>query len=183
MSKPWLGLLLALPAAAQSGGFHREYLEELKVTSGHVLQLARAMPAEKYSWRPAAGVRSVGEVYMHIATGNYLLLDFAGVPLPKEYYQPVSVQGDQRGMAIVRQDLQLEKSVTDKARVVEMLDGSLEAVRAAFPEAPFEKPVRFFGHDVTVRAIYLRILAHLNEHYGQSIAYARMNGVVPPGSK
>jgi hypothetical protein len=29
----------------------------------------------------------------------------------------------------------------------------------------------------------MRILVHMHEHLGQSIAYARMNGITPPWSK
>jgi uncharacterized damage-inducible protein DinB len=50
-------------------------------------------------------------------------------------------------------------------------------------EASLNAPADFFGTKTTVRAIYLRILVHNNEHMGQSVAYARMNGVVPPWSQ
>ena len=39
-----------------------------------------------------------------------------------------------------------------------------------------------FGNDNTERAAFMMALNHLHEHLGQSVAYARMNGVVPPWS-
>lgn len=39
------------------------------------------------------------------------------------------------------------------------------------------------GRDATVDGVYLRILVHANEHMGQLVAYARMNGIVPPWSR
>jgi len=70
--------------------------------------------------------------------------------------------------------------------VMRMLMSSLGEVRDRFSQltsAELERPADFFGEKTTVRGIYLRIFAHVNEHYGQSIAYARVNGVVPPWSR
>ena len=143
------------------------YLPEFSHSSRQILQLADATPAEKFAWRPASGVRSVSEVYMHIALGNYLLLGQAGSKLenaPK--VTPTT-----------------EKDVKDKAAVVGWLKDSFDAVKANYPKAELKKSAKFFGQDSSVESIYLRILVHNHEHMGQSIAYARMNGIVPPWSK
>ncbi len=174
--------------AQETGGFNAEYLDDFGQTSQHLVQLAEAMPADKYGWRPGTGVRSVSEVYVHIATGNFLLLALTGVKLPAEYYPGIkpNAKGEPDVHAILQRTAQLEKTVTGKDQVVRMLKESLDAVRDQLSKlTPVErdKPADFFGHKTTVRGIYLRILAHVNEHYGQSIAYARVNGVVPPWSK
>ena len=52
-----------------------------------------------------------------------------------------------------------------------------------YPKIDKQKTVKFLGHDATCEGILLRALAHANEHLGQMIAYARMNGIVPPWSK
>ena len=49
-------------------------------------------------------------------------------------------------------------------------------------EAELEKSVKLFGNNTTQRGVYGTILNHLHEHLGQSIAYARINGVAPPWS-
>jgi uncharacterized damage-inducible protein DinB len=140
---------------------------EFALTSRQLLQLAEATPAEKYSWRPAPGVRSISEVYMHIAIANLWLLQQAGAPSPE--------------LAKLPKDP--EKSVTAKADVITWLRRSQDAVRAAYPSADRQKKVQFFNKDATADGVFLRILLHDNEHMGQSIAYARMNGIVPPWSK
>jgi len=66
--------------------YKREYLGELAYASRNVIALAKAMPAEKYGWRPGDGVRSVSEVYMHIVTANFELLDIIGQKLPEDLY-------------------------------------------------------------------------------------------------
>jgi uncharacterized damage-inducible protein DinB len=178
--------LAAAPLLAQTKpGFSSEYLEELKIPTRQLLALAEAVPAGKYSWRPAPGVRSVSEVYVHIAAGNFLLLDMAGVKPPDDLYSSIE-KNVNRSMAIDKKNQELEKSITAKPQVIALLKRSLDTVRDNFSkanEASLNAPADFFGTKTTVRAIYLRILVHNNEHMGQSVAYARMNGVVPPWSQ
>ena len=160
--------LLVAPAAraqAPAAGFSHEFLSQQDHVEKEILGLAEATPADKYGWRPAPGVRSISEVYIHIAGGNYLFPGFAGVKPPA-------------GL-----DKEMEKNVTEKSKVIEELKKSFAHVRAgiaAMSDADLDKPVKFFGSDSTVRGVLLAAANHEHEHLGQSIAYARMNGVVPP---
>ena len=153
-----------MPAQAPEG-IWQGYDGEWKHVSQQLLALAEATPAEKFSWRPAPGVRSTSEVYMHIAIANFYLLSVTG---PK---MPADLNDD------------MEKTVTSKAEVIAWLRRSLEAVKTAHAaETPkdLERKVKIEGQDATVDGMYLRIIVHANEHMGQLIAYARMTGVVPP---
>jgi len=141
---------------------------EFEHSSRQLLQLADAIPADKFAWRPAPGVRSVSELFMHAAIGNYLLLGQAGIKPPVD----LATLGKEP-----------EKSLTGKAEVIKFLQGSLDAVRAAYPTADKQKPAKFFGTDTTVDAVLLRLLVHNHEHMGQAIAYARVNGIAPPWSR
>ena len=166
-------------------GFKNEYLDDFAVTRRQLIQLARAMPDGKYEWRPGKDVRSVSEVYVHIAVGNYLLLSLTGVQLPSEYYTAAEA-ASKDPMILFRRNLELEKSVSGKDRVVRILESSLNAVRDQFSkasDADLDKSADFFGEKTTVRRVFLRILAHVNEHMGQSVAYARSNGIAPPWSR
>ena len=139
------------------------------ILSGLVNTSAGAMPAEKWTWRPGEGVRSYAEVTLHVAGGNYFLATFLGTPIPKEV--------DAKN---------LESSTTDKAKATETMKASFVHVKkviAALSAADLDTQVEFFGQKMTKRAIVLAIIGHSHEHLGQSIAYARMNGVVPPWSK
>ena len=160
-------LLSAATMRAQNEGLWEGYDGEWSLVSRQLLALAEATPAEKFSWRPAPGVRSISEVYMHIAIANFYLLSVTG---PKEPAVSVS----------------MEKTVTQKAEVIDWLKRSLDAVataRAQLKPADYQRKVSIYGKVVTVDGMYLRIIVHANEHMGQSIAYARMNGIVPPWSK
>jgi uncharacterized damage-inducible protein DinB len=46
-----------------------------------------------------------------------------------------------------------------------------------------QAPVKLFGRDMTKQGALMLILNDQHEHLGQSIAYARTNGAVPPWSK
>ena len=156
----------AVPAARPSG-FRGEFLAQQDGVEKEILGLAEATPEGKYGWRPAPGVRSVSEVFIHIVGGNYLLGGFAGIKPPD-------------GL-----DKEMEKNVTEKAKVVEELKKSFAHLRAgiaATADADLDKSVKFFGRDFTVRGVLLITANHEHEHLGQSIAYARMNGIVPPWS-
>lgn len=157
----------ALPAQAPEG-IWQGYDGEWKHVSQQLIALAEATPADKFSWRPAPGVRSTSEVYMHIALANFFLLSRTG---PK---MPADLTSD------------MEKTVTAKPDVIVWLKRSLDAVKTAHEaETPkdLERKIKLPDREATVDGMYLRIIIHDNEHMGQLIAYARMTGVVPPWSK
>ena len=155
--------------ATPAAGFRAEFISEVDSVGKKLADLAGAMPADKFAWRPAPGIRSVSEVYVHVAGGDYLLPSFMGVKVP---------EGISRDM---------EKTVTEKARVIDLLKKSLEHVKSAAAnasDADLDKKVKVFGgREMTERALLVLILNHMHEHLGQSIAYARMNGVAPPWSE
>ena len=149
-------------------GLFQGYDGELSHASRQLLELADAIPAEKYAWRPAPGVRSTSEVFMHIVTANYYLLSMTGEKLPPDLKEDTG------------------KTVTDKAQVIAWLKRALEAVKTShdgLKVADHERKVTVMKREATVDGVYLRILVHANEHMGQLVAYARMNGVVPPWSE
>jgi uncharacterized damage-inducible protein DinB len=159
----------AVPAAAKSG-FRGEFFANLDEVEEKLLALADATPADRYTWRPgsAADIRSNSEVFMHIAGGNYFLSTFIGAKAP----------------ANLKPDM--ETKVTSKQEVVAHLRKSFHHLRAAvnaLSEADLQKGVKMFGKQTTYRAVLITMLTHLHEHLGQSIAYSRMNGVVPPWSR
>jgi uncharacterized damage-inducible protein DinB len=169
-----LFLSLALTAVALHAqdlreGMWQGYDGEWVHVSRQLIVLAEATPAEKFTWRPAVGVRSMSEVYMHITLTNFELLSVTGQKMPAD---------------ITSDDM--EKTVSTKADVIAWLKRSLEAVknaRAAVKPADLRRKVKVDNHDATVDSVYLRIIIHANEHMGQLVAYARMNGIVPPWSK
>ena len=166
----FLALISQRGAFAQNDpneGLWRGYDGEWRHVSRQLMALAEATPAEKFAWRPAPGVRSTSEVYMHIVIANFGLLAKTGPKVPAD----------------LKEDA--EKTVTSKDEVVKWLKRSLEAVgQAHLAETPqdLERKLKIYDRDTTVDGMYLRIIVHANEHMGQLVAYARMTGVTPPWS-
>jgi uncharacterized damage-inducible protein DinB len=150
-------------------GLWQGYDAEWGHVSRQLLALAQTVPAEKYAWRPAPGVRSTSEVFMHIAIANFYLLSLTGPKMPAEL-----------------SSIAMEKTVTAKPDVIGWLERSLDAVKTAhlnLKPGDLQRKVKVQGVDATVDGMYLRIIVHANEHMGQLIAYARVNGIVPPWSE
>jgi peptidylprolyl isomerase len=139
-----------------------------------VIALAREIPAEKYGWRPGPGVRSIQEVFLHIAFGNTLQLHLLESPTKDALNQEIE------------RNAKAEADPLTKDQVIAKLTESFAAVRKAMDESTagsLQREIDFFGRKATVRALFIEIDTHIAEHMGQAIAYARMNGIVPPWSK
>jgi len=168
---------LVLPSAAQDQttesdlkGFRAEFIGQMVFTKGRILELEQAVPQKSFTWRPAKGVRSVSEVYRHIAFANYAFIKSSGYSLPPD----VTFGDDNK---------KWDKMSTNKSEIATVLENSFDAVIAtvkAMSDAELEKQVKVYGREMTLRNFMMSSLAHLHEHLGQSIAYARMNKVVPP---
>ena len=171
-------VLLVLPSASmvsqdmwkdasgkELSGFRAIFLKDYESARKKLLSLADAMPEDKYSWRPMEGVRSVSEVYIHIATDNYYLPGLIGYKTSEKFSE------------------EDEKKMTKKAEVIEYLTKSFDFIKEAalkVSDDDLDKPADFFGSKTTYRGILYHAATHWHEHLGQSIAYARMNKIVPP---
>lgn len=160
----------AAPAEAQAADAVRdELLMQFETSMDKFIALAEAMPADRYRWAPGEGVMEVGRVFMHVARYNYLYPSGnMGASLPAGV--------DMGGMEAVR----------DKDQVLRSLEASRAYVRETVggrSAAELTRETRLYGRAVEEWSVLVQLVAHMNEHLGQSIAYARMNGVVPPWSR
>ncbi|HSE63849.1 MAG TPA: DinB family protein [Thermoanaerobaculia bacterium] len=154
--------------AATVSGLRADVIWQLNDLEKKLVSLAEAMPQDKFGWRPGAGVRSVSEVYMHVAGGNYFLPTFLGAKMPEGFSR------------------EMEKTVTEKAKVIDAMKKSFDHARKAVeatPDSDLDKKVKFFGQEPSERMMMIVLVSHGHEHLGQSIAYARTNGVAPPWSE
>lgn len=174
--------LLVVPASAFAQGAAEK---KLKPALGHataearknfdsaaekVMQLAEAVPADKYTWRPGEGVRSFSEVFLHVAGGNFNIPRAFGTPRPE-------------GLVAARE---FDTQTSDKAEVIALLRRSIEHARGAMDKVTandLDTSTAFFGDsEWTRREIMFFLASHNHEHLGQLIAYSRVNGIVPPWS-
>ena len=157
-----------LNAQDATNNYKSQFLGYFEYAS-RVLSLAEAMPADKYDWRPSEGVSSVEEVYTHIARYNYYYLESSlNIHAPKD----INVDNIE--------------SMSGKQQVVDILERSIQHVKSSINEMPvskLEKKTELYGRTVNGQAVLMQLITHMSEHVGQSIAYARINGVVPPWSE
>lgn len=170
------GLTGAPPLAAPGGrgqdapaGFRDEFLHQFDISMNKVIALAEAIPADRYAKSAVRGAMPLAHIHAHIARFNY--------------HYPATAMGIAPAAGI---DPDTLERVVDKAQVVALLRLSTEHVRQAvrqMPEEQLAQPTRLYGRQVPQWSVLLQLLAHMNDHMGQSIAYARAAGVVPPWSR
>ena len=160
-------------AAAAPTGLTADLLTDVDQLEKKVMGLARAIPAEKYEWRPGQGVRSVGEVLLHVAADNYLLPAAIGHAADPA----TGIKGDdyKTAQAFERRPLSRDATIAELERSFAHLRKAL----AATPASGLAAPVSLFGQKFTVQQTWLMTTTHLHEHLGQLIAYARTNGIAP----
>jgi len=162
-----LALALMVPLAqaqAQPAGMQAAWGKDAGTLSDKFTGLARVMSG-KYDWKPGPGVRSVSDVFNLIVKENGLL---AGVlsGTPNTGAQPAPIADPEKMQETLKTSYaNLQKAITG------LSDNDLQT------------PVKLFGRDMTKQGALMLILEDQHEHLGQSIAYARSNGVVPPWSK
>ena len=165
-------IVSAAPSRAQDVSPERQaMIASISDAGGKLIELATAMPEKKYAWRPAKGVRSVGEVYRHVIAANYGLPMFAGVALPAD--SPVTKENFGK----------FDTMTADKATTIAQLKTSLDWAKQAIaqmPDAELDTPIDLFGMKSTKRGALVILVNHEHEHLGQSIAYARTNAITPP---
>jgi uncharacterized damage-inducible protein DinB len=150
-------------------GFRAEFLHQFDQSMAKVVALAEAVPAEIYPRRPVPAVMPLARTFAHIARFNYEYpARDMGIPTP------AGIDPDT-----------LER-VAEKRSVVALLRRSADHVRQVvrrMPESQLGQVTTLYGRRVPQWAVLLQLLAHMDDHLGQSIAYARVSGVVPPWSQ
>jgi uncharacterized damage-inducible protein DinB len=141
-------------------------LLDLQVVQKKFVDLANALPADKFTWRPSPDSRSFAEVFLHVAGERYGILSLMGAPKPDGFNGKT-----------------FEKSTTDKARIVDELNRSwsfTENTIKGMENADFAKLLPKLGPQANEGDVVYILVADAHEHLGQAVAYARENGVVPP---
>lgn len=149
-----------------------EYVADLDTVHVKILALAKAIPADKYSWRPAAGVRSVSEALMHVASEWW-------------FFSPRSIAAKEPAdFGSPKEKLASLEKITSKDQVIDQLDKSWAhfAAQARTVDAA-QLTGKYKPWGMTIDAAALSMAGDLHEHLGQLIAYSRSVGVKPPWSK
>ena len=162
--------LIPAAASAQNGkAVADEMMRHFNESMGKIIALAAAMPADKYLWKPSEPAMPVGHVYAHIARYNFWYLTNE-MKLPAE-----------AGI-----NLDTLEAMRNKEQIVALLRRSNEYVKrnmASLSATQLDAPGSIYGRAAPQWAVIVQLVAHMNEHLGQSIAYARANNITPPWSQ
>jgi uncharacterized damage-inducible protein DinB len=154
-----------LRAQAAAPGLQGAFATDADKLSGKFVGLASVMAA-KYDWKPGQGVRSAGDVFNLIVMENGMLTRLlTGSPAPSGP-RPAPI--------------------ADPAKLQDALKSSyadLQKAISGLSDSDLQAPIKMFGRDMSKQAAIMLLLGDQHEHLGQSIAYARMNGIAPPWSK
>ena len=153
-------------STAPSYDMKAQALLDLQAVNKKCVDLAEALPTDKLTWRPSPDTRSFAEVFLHVAGERYGILSLMGVE------QPAGFNGKT-----------FEKSTTDRVQIVAELNKSgafAQKTSQAMPNAEFAKLLPKLGPQANAGDVVYILVADAHEHLGQSVAYARENGIVPP---
>lgn len=183
MIRPTLLALAAVaalhaPAAAQEPSVVTDLLRDVGQVEAKLVGLAEAMPEGTFGWRPGEGVRSVAELFKHVAADNWLI---AGIPGDATPPAPTGIDPKDYRTAGT-----YEARTLTKAEIIAELKASFdffEEVVRSTSATDLAATVPVFGSPMTRQQLWIMATTHLHEHLGQGIAYARSNGVVPPWSR
>jgi uncharacterized damage-inducible protein DinB len=149
-------------------------IADLEQLAEKFVALAGAFPDEQWDWRPMEGVRSVRDVLALIATEPTLFPTMWGFDAPS--WVPVPQIGA---------ELERNRSLSpdDTLEEIRRAFGHVVEVARGLEETDRRRSVPFFGLQVPVETAITLMANDMHEHLGQLIAYARMNGIVPPWSR
>ncbi|KAA6456430.1 DinB family protein [Acidobacteria bacterium AB60] len=158
----------AAPAdpTAPSYDLKAQALVDLEAVNKKCVALVQAIPADKLTWRPAPDTRSFAEVFLHVSAERYGILGMMGAT------PPAGVKPKE-----------LEKSTTDRDRIVEELNHSWDFASKTIngmSNADFAKLLPKLGPQADEGDVVYILVGDAHEHLGQLIAYARQNGITPP---
>ena len=162
------------PAAT---GLAADLLTDITQLETKMLSLARAIPAERYDWRPGPGARSVSEVVRHVVADNYLLPAVLGHAADAS----TGIRGDDYKTAQAYEQRPMSRD--DAISQMERSFAHLKRALAGTTPSQMADKVSLFGHPSTVQSTWILTTTHLHEHLGQLIAYGRSNGITPPWSR
>jgi hypothetical protein len=151
---------------APSYDMKAQALQDLGVVQKKMVDLANAIPADKFTWRPSPDSRSFAEVFLHVAGERYQILGLGGAVPPADFDGKT-----------------FEKSTTDKAQIVAQLNKTWDFAEKTInnmSNADFAKPLPKLGPQANAGDVVYILVADAHEHLGQLVAYARVNGIVPP---
>ena len=162
-------LLVALPSAALAQGANpltANAKVQFGALSGFVVRSAEKVPEDLYSFRATPEVRSMAELFGHVADAMFAMCSTAAGTKPPR--------------------TGIEKAVTTKAALVAALKEGVSYCNTVYDGMTDQKGLEtvpfYFGPTPRVSVLYF-VVTHTYEHYGNLVTYMRLKNIVPPSSE
>jgi hypothetical protein len=138
----------------------KQFLTDLDTLNARFAALANAFPADKYAWRPGPGVRSVGEVFMHVNSEFYVY-----VPMVYSAQPSAVIPHPQEKGAMEK----FEQMSTKPDVLKHLAAGHAYAINAVggVDAATLGDTKTIGGHEYTIAEGSFRLADDLHEHLGQ----------------
>ena len=143
--------------------FLKEYILKWQNSAQYTIEVAEAMPEDKYDYKPNADVRSFREQVVHIMSNM--------VWLSESYLSPAKFGGD-----LKRKDLSKDEIVQLLRQATIFAENAVKGLDTK----DLEEQVDFYAGPMSKRQILVLMSDHMTHHRGQIIVYVRMNGIKPP---
>ena len=158
--------LAASNAAAQTATIHGDLLKDWSGMKDTMTKIANAMPDDKFGFKSTPVQRSFGEHVLHIAQINMMLLKVVGGKTPAP---------------------EISTKATTKADTIKAMNDSFDygaALLNEFNNQTIQDTIQamFLGPSTRAR-IFVFLMGHTMDTYGQMAVYLRLNGLVPPASQ
>jgi hypothetical protein len=163
----------AVSDSAEFAAWRQVQKEDIDGLRKKLMALAKAVPADKLTWRPMEGTRSFREVFAHVAAEGNTETAMFGRPLPAGSLADFDAE-----------EARLKKLTDDQLiAVMDQAMQSLSITLAGLSRKTINTPIKYYGESTLPRVATTYTLNDLHEHLGQLVAYARMNSIVPPWSR
>jgi len=163
----------AVSNSAEFEAWRKVQKEDIDGLREKFMALAKAVPANKHSWKPMEGTRSFHEVFAHVAAeGNTETAMFGG-KLPEGSLADFDAE-----------EARLSKLPDDQ--LIAVMEKSMKTLSATVAGLSLDKmntPITYYGQSTLPRVATTYTLNDLHEHLGQVVSYTRMQQIVPPWSK
>jgi hypothetical protein len=163
----------AVGDSAEFAAWRQVQTEDIDGLRKKFMALAKAVPAERLTWRPMDGTRSFREVFAHVAAEGNTETAMFGRPLPAGSLADFDAE-----------EARLKKLPNDQLiAAMDRAMQSLSATLGGLSRARINTPITYYGQSTLPRVATTYTLNDLHEHLGQLVAYARMNTIVPPWTR
>jgi uncharacterized damage-inducible protein DinB len=162
--------LLSVGFTNAQSSFKSDILEKWKGMKSYTLEVAAAMPEEKYNYKPTTDEPTFAYQLVHMA-GNM------------HYLSAKLINNIEPSIDLTKMEKDAKLGILSKTEIVEIVSKAFDYVEKTIEsqtESNLNETLNFWGGVASKRKILLLLNDHQTHHRGQLVVYLRLSGIVPP---